>query len=140
MGTYLSASEVVTRIGTTQAAQLTADSGTTPDTTKIGLMIDEVEGVVHGYLSKRITIPVVQADYGETFKAVVGVVMRMTVFQLHALRPPVADAIKSNNESALQWLKDVAAGTIDLPDDSLNTDRAEWGSEDPTEASHETMS
>lgn len=136
---YLTSAQVIDRIGTAAATQLTTDSAGSPDTDKIDRIIGEVEGVIDGYLRKRVATPIVGATHPQTLAAVQAMAIRMVVYQLQALRPPIPEDVTTNNAGAIRWLEKLAAGEIDLPDPALNTDRAEWGSTTPTGAGHDTM-
>ena len=136
---YITAAEVIARIGSTAATQLTTDTGGSPDSTKITAIISEVEALVHSYLRKRTATPIVQSTHPHTYAAVRAVAMRLVIYQLRTLRPPVPEDDKENNAAAIKWLVQIAKGEVDLPDEELNPDRASWSSEDPTEADHDTM-
>jgi histidine triad (HIT) family protein len=58
MGQYLTSAEVVTRLGTKRAYELTTETGTTPDTDIIDDVIDEAEGEANSYFARRYATPV----------------------------------------------------------------------------------
>jgi phage gp36-like protein len=118
---FITATEVVARLGAAAALQLTTDSGTTPDTAMITTIVGQVEGRVHGYLRKRIAVDLTSATYPVTYAAVQGVVMDMTIYTLALRRPPVPKDWTAANERAEKWLAGVADGSIELPDVGLGT-------------------
>lgn len=130
---YVTSTNVTARIGTAKAAQLTTDSGTSPDTTKIAAIIAESEGDVNNKLAMRYTVPIVQATYPLAFDFVVSCVIRVAVYRVYALRPPVPEDIRKMNDDAMAALQDIADGTANLPDEALvGEGAATWDSIAPT--------
>ncbi|MCO6436542.1 MAG: DUF1320 domain-containing protein [Phycisphaerae bacterium] len=144
MGTYLTAQDVVDRIGSDAAARLTTDSGTTPNTTKIDAVITEAEGEAHGYLARRYAVPVDLTSHPDVEATLRGHVMALTLYRLYALRPPVSETHRNGRNDAVEWLKGVAKGEIVLPaattpaSQTSDTPVASWGSSSAN-ASRETI-
>lgn len=115
MGTYLTAQDVIDRIGQDPAAMLTAPNGTTPDSAKIEKVIAEAEGEAHGYLARRYAVPVDLAAHPEMLATLRGQIMALTLYRLHGLRPPSQEPHLEARTFAIEWLKGVAKGEIVLP-------------------------
>jgi phage gp36-like protein len=132
---YIVNQDIIDRVGSAAALQLTTDSGSSPSTT----VLDEVrlssEGEVNGYLATRYAVPVdltAHADVAATLKAFT---LDITVYRLHLRRPPVAEDIRNARNDAVKWLEGVAKGAIDLPaattpaSSTSDQPMAEWGSQ-----------
>ena len=137
---YIVNQDIIDRVGSNAAAQLSADSGGTPAAT----VLDEVrlssEGEVNGYLATRYAVPVdlsAHADLAATLKAFT---MDIAVYRLHLRRPPVAEDVRRSRDDAVKWLEGVAKGVIDLPaattPASTTSDQpgASWGSKEQNAA------
>ena len=120
---YVTSMNVVTRVGSDAALQLTTDSGDIIDAGMITGLIDDVEAMVHGYVGKRMDTPVDQSAYPQMYNAVAGFVLDVTVYRLASRRPPVPDAWKTAYENAVKWLERFAKGEIDIPDSAANKPR-----------------
>ncbi|KPL10736.1 hypothetical protein AMJ85_05300 [candidate division BRC1 bacterium SM23_51] len=138
MGDYIDNAYMIDRLGTARATQLSAESGTEPDTDQIDDVIGEAEGVVNGYLANRVDVPVDETQYPKTFAALKGLTYAIAQFILAGRRPPVPDDWKIAYNEAIAYLKGVAEGKIGLPDDTLTGKQGEWGSSDPN-ASREAL-
>ena len=130
---YLTATELVDRLGTPVALKLTTDTGSTVDTALITAIITEVEGRVNSFVAQRTTDEITPASHPNTFVALRGAVVAIAGYQLHLRRHPVPEDWKEANDEAMMWLKALAAGEVPLPDAALNVG-AEWGSEDQNAA------
>ena len=131
---YVTADEIVSRLGSATALQLTTDTGSSPDTAMITEIISQVEGRVDSHLRARVASPITQAAHPNTYAAVRGAVIDMVIFHLAGRRPPVSEGWQKANEKAIRWLEKLAAGDVDLPDAGLNEPNFEWGSEDQNAA------
>ncbi len=114
-GMYVSVSEIVNRVGLATAAQLSADSGETPDETLILSVIQEAEAEVNGYLAARYRVPVDLTAHPELNAALRGRATDIALWRLFARRPPVPDEYEKLYKSAKEWLTMVAKGEIPLP-------------------------
>ena len=125
---FLTAQNVIDRLGSTVALELTTDSGSTPDSTLIAAIIAEVEGRLMTYVRHRTQETISQATYPNTWAACAGAEMSMVGYQLHLRRPPVPEDWTKANDEAVAWLTALAEGKVPLPDASLNAG-ADWGSQ-----------
>lgn len=135
---YVTADDIISRLGATRAVQLTADSGTTADSAMITGIIDQVEGEVNGMVRKRSASTVTLADYPDTFHWLAGMVTAIAIYRLALRRPPVPADWKQASDKALETLTALVAGETDFPDADLNGSTGEWGSV-PADASRENM-
>lgn len=125
---YLTTQNVIDRLGTPVALELTTDSGSTINETLITSIITEVEGRVNTYVRQRTDATITQADYPQTFAALAGAATAMVGYQLHLRRPPVPEDWTKANAEAIAWLSALAEGKVPLPDNALNS-AADWGSQ-----------
>jgi phage gp36-like protein len=135
---YVTAAEVITRVGTEKAAQLTTDSGSTPDSSMISAVILEVEAEINSAVRQRSSTAITGASHPNTLALLAGKSMAMTIYRLCGRRPPVPEDVKDGNGQALQWLSDLVDGKRQLPDDTLNAEGPTWSSS-TADASRETM-
>ncbi len=112
---YIVNQDIIDRVGTTAATQLTSDSGGTPDSG----VLDEVrlssEGEVNGYLSKRYAVPVdltAHADLAATLK---GFTLDVAEYRLRSRRDSMAEVHEKMYANAKEWLEKVRKGEIPLP-------------------------
>lgn len=132
---YITAQDVVNRIGEPTALRLTTDTGSTVDTTVITAIINEVEPHVETAIRTRIGTTITQANYPADFKLIAGKVMDMVIFKLAASRRPPAPAEwKQLNDQAVAWLQEFVEGKRNLPTADLNDPQMEWGGEDQNAA------
>jgi len=137
---YIVNQDIIDRVGSAAALQLTTDSGSSPSTT----VLDEVrlssEGEVNGYLATRYAVPVdltAHADVAATLKAFT---LDIAVYRLHLRRSLVSDADRNARNDAVKWLEGVAKGAVDLPaattpaSSTSDQPTAEWGSKEQNAA------
>jgi phage gp36-like protein len=131
---YIVNQDIIDRVGTSRAAQLTTDSGTTPSQAVLDEVRGGAEGEANGYLARRYAVPVdltAHADLAGTLKTFV---LDIAVYRLHLRRPPAPDHAAQSRKEAVEWLKLVAKGEIVLPaavtPAATTSDYpvAEWGS------------
>lgn len=131
---YIVNQDIIDRVGNERAAQLTADSGTTPDQA----VLDEVrlgaEGEVNSYLNRRYAVPVDLTAHADVAAALKRFVLDIAVYQLESLRPPAPDTARMVRDDAIKWLERVAKGEINLPTATTpagtksDDPRSSWGS------------
>lgn len=115
MGQYLTSAEVVTRLGTKRAYELTTETGTTPDTDIIDDVIDEAEGEANSYFARRYATPVDVSAHADAVAALKGKIIKLVIYGLEARRERPSEATISDRKDAIDWLTKVANGTILLP-------------------------
>lgn len=114
-GMYASVQQLIDRLGTARAAQLTAESGSTPDGDLLLTIIDEAEGEVNSYLARRFAVPVDLGAHPELAGMLRSRTLDVAVFRTMARRPPVPEPIKAMYDSAVKALREMAAGDSNLP-------------------------
>lgn len=112
---YIVNSDIIARVGSAAAVQLSADSGDMVD----AAVLDEVrlssEGEVNGYLAKRYAVPVDLSAHPDLAATLKGFALDVAVYRLHARRPPVPEDIRRMRDEAIKWFENVAKGMIPLP-------------------------
>ena len=112
MGNYATSAELIARIGTTKAAELTADTGTTPDTTKLEAAIEEAEGEVDGYLAQREETPVTDAGSANLLR---GMTLDLAACAVFLLRSEVPANFERKAQLTREWLSKYAEGKVRRP-------------------------
>ena len=113
---YLSNSDIETRVGPAAYVQLTDDAGT-------GLaneaVVDEAragaEGEVDTYLARRYAVPIDLTRHPELTGILKSIALDLAEHRLRLRRPPVPAEAVARRDAAIQWLKEVASGDIELP-------------------------
>lgn len=112
---YIVNQDIIDRLGTAKAAQLTAETGATPSTTVLDEIRLSSEGEVNGYLARRYAVPVDLTTHADLAATLKGFTLDVAVYRAHGRRPPVPEAAKDSYESAKEWLLRVSEGKIVLP-------------------------
>jgi phage gp36-like protein len=123
---YVTAADIVARIGESTALQLTTDSGSSVDTALISAIIAEVEADVETALRKRFRGTLTESAYPQSWALVRGKVIDMVIYRLGARRPEVPEAWQTLYKNAVAWLDKLAAGNADLPDVAANAPDADY--------------
>jgi len=124
MGLYMTNADVVSYLSSTLAAQLTTDTGATPDAAMIDRYIDRAEALVNQVVRKRTSVVITQADYPASYAMMQYTILPIVRAQLAERRPPVPEDWKAASEANMKWLTEFGAGKVDLPDTALNGLRA----------------
>jgi len=130
---FLTVQNVIDRLGSKVALELTTDSGSAIDEILIASILAEVHGRIMTYVRQRTQETITQATYPNTLAACSGAEMAIVAYQLHLRRDPVSDDWKKANDEAVAWLTALAEGKVPLPDAELNAG-ADWGSQEPNAA------
>ena len=112
---YITTSDLETRIGTTVAAQLTTDSGITPDTTIMAETVAAAMGEINGYLGRRYAVPIDTSAYPQVADVLKSIALDVAVYRLHTLRQPVPAGILESRDKAIEWCMRVSRAEILLP-------------------------
>jgi len=113
---YVSNADIEKRVGPAAYVQLTDDEGTGSanedrvDEARLG-----AEGEVDSYLARRHAVPVDLSGHPQVQAVLVGFVLDLAVYRLHARRPPVPQDAVRRREEAVRWLQRVAEGQVHLP-------------------------
>ena len=134
---YITDQDLIDRVGNQTAAELTTDSGTTPDTNVLAEVRASAEGEVNGYLARRYAVPVDLGAHPDLAAVLKGVTLDIAVFRLHSRRPPVPPDVRAARDDAVRWLTDVSTGKVVLPaaatpaSTTSDDPMVDWGSHDP---------
>ena len=113
---YISNSDIQTRLGSSVYTQLTDDTGSGSPSEAV---VDEArlgaEGEVNAYLARRYDVPIDLAAHPELSDVLKSVSLDLAEHRLRLRRPPVSAESSSRREAALEWLKAVASGAANLP-------------------------
>jgi len=113
---YVDSTQIETRLGSATYVQVADDDGDQQADTPV---VDEArlgaEGEVDSYLARRYAVPIDLAQHPEVGDVLASIVLDLVELRLRSRRPPVPGVTLKRHADALQWLRDVAAGRIDLP-------------------------
>ncbi len=144
MGNYLTNADVITRVGNKTAAELTTDSGSTPDTALIDQYIDEAEGEIDSYLSRRTKVPIDLVAHPEVAAPLRGKVMAVVIYMMQSRRSDAPDDVRKQRDDAIDWATKISEGKALLPatltpaPTTSDEPGAKWKSSPPN-ASRETI-
>jgi len=131
---YIAGADLENRVGVVRLAKLTTDAGSTPDATAVDEIVQSAEGEVNGYLAKRYAVPVDLTAHPDVQATLKGMCLHVAVYNAHLRRPPVPEDITRARSNAIEWLKMVSEGKVNLPaattPQSTNADdpKPTWGS------------
>lgn len=113
---YITNSDIETRLGSQAYVQLTDDDG---DGTANSDVVDEArlgaEGEVNGYLARRYQVPIDVGTYTELSGLLASICLDLVELRLRSRRPPAPREAIERAERTRLWLKGVAGGSIALP-------------------------
>ncbi len=112
---YLTNQDIIDRVGTQTAAELTTDSGSTPDQDVLDEVRQSAEGEVNGYLAKQYAVPVDLTAHADLAATLEGFVLDVAVYRLMSRRQPVSQGYRDARQDAIKWAERVAKGEIVLP-------------------------
>lgn len=131
---YIVNDDIVDRVGSATAAQLSADSGDTPDSDVLTEVRNSAEGEVNGYLAVRYAVPVDLSAHADLTATLKGFALDVAVYRLYGRRSPVPENVRRMRDDAIAWLTKVSKGEIVLPaaatpaSTTANQPTAAWGS------------
>lgn len=102
---YCTESDLLTLIPQKELAELSADSGDTPDSQVVAEAINLADAEIDAYLGSRYTLPLTPVP-----DQVKGLSMDMTLYHLYSRRSVAPTVRRQKYETALSFLKQVAAG------------------------------
>lgn len=125
---YVTNSEIQSRLGTQAYIQLTDDSGSgSADVAKVDEARLGAEGEVNSYLATRYAVPVDLSAEAEVQAVLKSFVLDLVSYRLHSRRPPVPADIVRRREEAVTWLARVASGIVQLPSATTLAENAALG-------------
>jgi len=113
---YITHADIEMRLGAETCIQLADDDG---DGVADPAVVDEArlaaEGEVNSYLAVRYRVPIDTAASPELAGLLRSVTLDLVECRLRARRPPVPEEARRCQDMALDWLRRVAEGTVELP-------------------------
>lgn len=109
---YVTNEDMIDRFGEQELIQLTDQinlPATTIDAGVVAAAIGDAEKIADSYLAKRYRLPLTPVP-----DVLVPVVADIARYRLYGERAEKDSAVTRNHKDALSWLKDVAAGTVQL--------------------------
>ncbi len=122
---YCTESDLLSLIPVKELAELTTDSGDTPDSQVVAEAIDRADAEIDAYLGSRYALPLSPVP-----DQVKGLSMDMALYHLYSRRSVAPPVRRQKYEAALSFLKLIAAGEAIVEGGSeLLTENAQVGSE-----------
>ncbi|MGB2985847.1 MAG: DUF1320 domain-containing protein [Phycisphaerae bacterium] len=113
---YITNADIEERLGSDAYVQLTDDDG--DGEADVGV-VDEArlgaEGEVNSYLARRYQAPVDLTAHADLADVLASFTLDLVEYRLRARRPPVPKDILDRQARAIEWLKGVADGSLELP-------------------------
>jgi len=113
---YLSNTDIQTRLGPAAYVQLTDDAGTGSANEAV---VDEArlaaEGEVDSYLARRFVTPIDLARHPELADLLRSLCLDLAEHRLRLRRPPLPAEATARRNAAVAWLERVASGQAELP-------------------------
>ena len=110
---YCTQSDFLNLIPLKELAELTADSGDTPDTQVVSEAIQRADAEIDAYLGIRYTLPLTPVP-----EQVKGLSMDVALYHLYSRRSVIPAVRQQKYLEALSFLKLVAAGEAMMEDDN----------------------
>jgi phage gp36-like protein len=131
---YATNQELIDRVGSAAAAQLSAEGGATPDQDVLTEMRTDAEREVDGYLAKKIAVPVDTTGEADRAAKLKTLTLDVAVYRLHGRRgSAIPSAVEAVYKNAIEWLTGFAEGKHNLPGTSTPASQtsdkpvAAWG-------------
>lgn len=113
---YITNADIEQRLGSDTYVQLADDDG--DGTADVGVVNEArigAEGEVDSYLARRFQLPIDLAAHADIAGVLASFALDLVEYRLRLRRPPVPKDAVDRHARAIEWLKRVADGTIDLP-------------------------
>ena len=113
---YITNADIEERLGSQSYVQLTDDDGDgVADAGVVNEARVAAEGEVNSYLARRYEVPVDLSVHAELSGLLASITLDLAEYRLRLRRPPVPEDAVRKNAQAIDWLKGVAGGRIELP-------------------------
>lgn len=122
---YVTQQDLIDRFGSNELIQLTDKTNrpaTTIDATEVAAKIADAEAVADSYLAKRYALPLNPVP-----DVLLPIVANIARYYLFGERAEKDSTVARNHKDALAWLKDVAAGTVQLEAEGIASAQAAGG-------------
>lgn len=134
---YIVNQDIIDRVGLKAAVEVSAESGTGVNTTVLDECRLGAEGEANGYLARRFQVPIDLVAHPDLVGVLKTKVLDIAVWQLMNRRPPADERYLKARDRAVEWLKMVSEGKIELPSSTpvatttSTSPVAAWGSNEP---------
>lgn len=110
---YCTQADILKMISSGELAQLTAETGATPDADVVSEVIAHADGEIDSYLAVRYALPVTPAPARLKTLSVT-----FSLYYLFSRRPKLGmpETVRNNYRDGVQFLRDVAGGKAEIPD------------------------
>lgn len=110
---YCAQADITKMLSEAELAELTAESGSTPDADVVSEAIAHADAEIDSYLSVRYTLPL-----SATPARVKTLSVALALYYLFSRRPTIGlpETVRNNYRDAVQFLRDVAQGKAQIPD------------------------
>lgn len=113
---YVTSDDIQERLGGDVLVQLADDDGDgAADAGVIEEVLRGAEGEVNAYLARRYQLPIDLGVHADLVDVLRTVTLDLAEYRLRSRRPPVAEVAIRMREQAVDWLRRVADGEIELP-------------------------
>jgi phage gp36-like protein len=113
---YITNADIQERLGDDAYVQLTDDDG--DGQADVGV-VDEArlgaEGELNSYLARRYQVPIDLTVHPELVDVLASFALDLAEYRLRARRPPIPKDAEKRRAQAVEWLRRVADGSLDLP-------------------------
>ncbi|MGD2110387.1 MAG: DUF1320 domain-containing protein [Phycisphaerae bacterium] len=113
---YITNADIEERLGSATYVQLTDDDGNGVADTGV---VDEArlaaEGEINSYLARRYQVPIDVSAHSELADLLASITLDVVEYRLRLRRPPVPGDAVNLHKRALDWLRGVADGCVELP-------------------------
>lgn len=125
---YITNTDIETRMGAAKVIELTDDAGTGSADT---IVIDEARlgaiGEANSYLAVRYAVPVELSEDAESAAVLKSFVLDIAEYRLHARRPPIPEDVIHKRSEAVKWFERIVAGQVRLPARTLPSENPAAG-------------
>ena len=113
---YITNADIEARLGSAAYVQLTDDDG---DGQADGDVVDEArlgaEGEVDSYLARRYQTPIDLNQHADLAGVLASFTLDLVEYRLRSRRPPIPKVTYDRYARAIEWLRGVADGSLELP-------------------------
>jgi phage gp36-like protein len=113
---YITNADIEQRLGSAAYVQLTDDDG---DGQADEGVVDEArlgaEGEVDSYLARRFQTPIDLTTHADLAGLLASFTLDLVEYRLRSRRPPVPQEVFDRHARAIEWLRGVADGSLELP-------------------------
>ncbi len=113
---YITNSDIQTRVGNAAYVQLADDDG---DGSADSAVVDELrlaaESEVNSYLARRFMVPIDLATHTDLADLLKSITLDLAEYRLRCRRPPIPKDAVDKFAHAIDWLRGVADARIELP-------------------------